>query len=212
MKNSNELKRIMRSRKELTKRMDLPIFVGFDDENRSQIVDLAEVGNLFVEGAIGQGKTDLLHTFAESIYHSPRRVYEGCVVYYIDPKSKAKPAHYLYLYLSEAEEIAEELEMLCDKIARRTNDPKFARYPVMVLLDDFDSLATADHHIAELLLEIVERGQEVGIHLVLASRPIEGSKIVDKYFYEIYCKIRKKCIFAEIGKSSPKIELKTANG
>jgi hypothetical protein len=25
-------------------------------------------------------------------------------------------------------------------------------------------------------------------------------KIVDKYFYEIYCKIRKKCIFAKIGR------------
>ena len=26
-----------------------------------------------------------------------------------------------------------------------------------------------------------------------------ATKIVDKYFYEICCKIRKKCIFAEIG-------------
>ena len=27
-----------------------------------------------------------------------------------------------------------------------------------------------------------------------------AAKIVNKYFYEIYCRIRKKCIFAEIGR------------
>ena len=45
MNNKNELKKIMRSHKEQTKDMALPIFLGYDDNNQPLIVDLAKVGN-----------------------------------------------------------------------------------------------------------------------------------------------------------------------
>lgn len=160
----------MRSHKEQIKDMGLPIFLGYDDNNQPLIVDLTKVGHILVEGATGQGKTNMLHTFAQSIYYAPRKVYEGCVVSYIHPECEEEPRPYFDFYLTTMEEIREELEMLCDKIEKRMNDPKLARYPVMVLCDEIAYLVTGDKRFAEMFIYIAERGHLVGIHLVVASR------------------------------------------
>jgi S-DNA-T family DNA segregation ATPase FtsK/SpoIIIE len=96
----------------------------------------------------------------------------GCFVYYIGPKGVEGPRPYFDSYLTTIEEICEELEMLCDKIEKRMNNPELARYPVMVLIDDFDSLVMYKKEFMDMLVRIAERGHLVGIHLVAASIPI----------------------------------------
>lgn len=172
MKHKNELQKIMLSHKEQTKEMGLPIFLGYDESTLPLIVDLTKVGHILVGGASGQGKTNLLHAFAQSIYYSPRQVFEGCFVSYIDPKGTDGHRPYFDSYLTSMEEISEALEMLCDKIEKRMNNPELARYPVMVLIDDFDFLVTHKKEFMDMLLRIAERGHLVGIHLVAASIPI----------------------------------------
>lgn len=172
MKHKNELQKIMLSHKEQAKEMVLPIFLGYDESNQPLIVDLTKVGHILVGGASGQGKTNLLHAFAKSIYYAPKKVFEGCFVIYINPKGIDEPRPYFDSYLTTIEAIRGELEMLCDKIEKRMNNPELARYPVMVLIDDFDFLVMHKKEFMDMLVRIAERGHLVGIHLVAASIPI----------------------------------------
>lgn len=170
MQNKNEIKEIMRSHKEQTKDMALPIFLGFDEENQPLIVDLAKVGHILVGGATGQGKTNLLHAFAQSIYYAPRKVFEGCIVSYIDPIGVDGPRPYFDFYMATIEEIREALEMLCDNIKILMSNPNLSFPPKMVLIDDFDFLVMYKKEFMDMLVYIAERGHLVGVHIVAASR------------------------------------------
>jgi S-DNA-T family DNA segregation ATPase FtsK/SpoIIIE len=173
MKNKNELKTIMRTHKEQTKCMGLPIFLGYDDNNQPLIVDLAKVGHILVGGATAQGKTNLLHAFAKSIYYAPKKVFEGCFVIYIDPKGMDGNRPYFDTYLTTMEEIREELEMLCDNIKILMSNPNLSFPPKMVLIDDFDHLVLMDKSIIEKIVFIAQRGPRVGIYTVLVSARAE---------------------------------------
>ena len=168
----NELQKIMLSHKEQALGMYLPIFLGYDESNQPIVVDLTKVGHILIGGNSGQGKTNLLHAFAQSVYYSQRQVFEGCFVSYIDPKGTDEPRPYFDSYRTAIEDIRNELKMLCNKIEKRMNNPELARYPVMVLIDDFDSLVMYKKEFMDMLVRIAERGHLVGIHLVAASIPI----------------------------------------
>lgn len=169
MKNKNELKTIMRTHKEQTKCMGLPIFLGYDDNNQPLIVDLAKVGNILVGGATGQGKTNLLHSFAQSIYYAPRKVFEGRIVYYIDSKGCEEFSPYFDIHLNTIEDIKAHIDMLQERIVKRETDKKMSRYPIAVLIDDFDHLVSTDKSILEKVVYIAQRGPRVGIFAVLTS-------------------------------------------
>lgn len=172
MENENDLKKIMRSHSEMVSKMKLPIVLGIDSKNKPKIVDLAKVGNILVGGASGQGKTNLLHAFAQSIYYAPRKVFEGCFVIYIDPKGMDCSRPYFDPYLTTMEEICEALEMLCDNIKILMSNPNLSFPPKMVLIDDFDFLVMYKKEFMDMLVYIAERGHLVGVHLVAASIPV----------------------------------------
>lgn len=169
MKNKNELEMIMRTHKEQTKCMGLPIFLGYDDNNQPLIVDLAKVENILVGGATGQGKTNLLHSFAQSIYYAPRKVFESCIVYYIDSKGCEEFSPYFDIHLNTIEDIKAHIDMLQERIVKRETDKKMSRYPIAVLIDDFDHLVSTDKSILEKVVYIAQRGPRVGIFAVLTS-------------------------------------------
>jgi S-DNA-T family DNA segregation ATPase FtsK/SpoIIIE len=164
----------MNSYKEQIKGMGLPIFIGYDDNNNPFIVDLTKVGHILVGGSTCSGKTNLLHAFAKSIYYAPRMVFEKCFVTYIDPKGLDGTSYYFDSYLTTMEDIRQELEMLCDKIKKRMNNPNLSRYPIMILCDDFDILVMCKKFYMDMLIYIAERGHLVGVHLVAASISLCG--------------------------------------
>ena len=173
MKNKNELKTIMRTHKEQTKDMALPIFLGFDEENQPLLVDLTKVGHILVGGATGQGKTNLMHTFAQSIYYAPRKVFESCIVYYIDSKGCEEFSPYFDIHLNTIEDIKAHIDMLQERIVKRETDKKMSRYPIALLIDDFDHLVLMDKSIIEKIVSIAQRGPRVGIYTVLVSARVE---------------------------------------
>ena len=173
MKNKNELKTIMRTHKEQTKCMGLPIFLGYDNNNQPLIVDLAKVGNILVGGATGQGKTNLLHAFAQSCFYAPPKVSQGCIVYYIDPKGSEEFSPYFDIHLNTLEDIKADIDMLQEKIVKRETDKKMSRYPIALLIDDFDHLVLMDKSIIEKIVSIAQRGPRVGIYTVLATARAE---------------------------------------
>jgi S-DNA-T family DNA segregation ATPase FtsK/SpoIIIE len=153
--------------------MGLPIFLGYDNNNQPFIVDLAKVGNILVGGATGQGKTNLLHAFARSIYYAPPKVSQGCIVYYIDPKGCEEFAPYFDIHLNTIEDIKADIDMLQEKIVKRETDKKMSRYPIALLIDDFDHLVLMDKSIIEKIVSIAQRGPRVGIYTVLATARTE---------------------------------------
>lgn len=168
------IKTIMRSYKDELKDMSLPIVLGVGDDYKPMIIDLAKVGHILVGGATGQGKTNLLHAFAQSIYYSPRKVSEGCYVYYIEPKGVEGHGPYFDSYLTSMEDIRTGLEMLCDKIEKRMNDTRLSRYPIMVLIDELADFVITDKYFMDMLVRIAQRGHWVGIHLVATSIPLSS--------------------------------------
>ena len=173
MKNKNELKKIMRSHKEQTKEMGLPIFLGYDDNNLPLIVDLAKVGNILVGGASGQGKTNLLYAFAQSCFYAPPKISQGCIVYYIDSKGREELSPYFDIHLNTIEDINADIDKLQEKIVKRETDKKMSRYPIALLIDDFDYLVLMDKSIIEKIVFIAQRGPRVGIYTVLATARAE---------------------------------------
>ena len=169
MKNKNGLKSIMRTHKEQTKCMGLPIFLGYDDNNQPLIVDLAKVGNILVGGTTGQGKTNLLHAFAQSCFYAPPKISQGCIVYYIDSKGCEEFSPYFDIHLNTIEDIKAHIDMLQERIVKRETDKKMSRYPIALLIDDFDHLVSTDKSILEKVVYIAQRGPRVGIFAVLTS-------------------------------------------
>lgn len=173
MKNKNGLKTIMRTHKEQTKCMGLPIFLGYDDNNQPLLVDLTKVGNILVGGATGQGKTNLLHAFAQSCFYAPPKISQGCIVYYIDSKGCEEFSPYFDIQLNTIEDIKAHIDMLQERIVKRETDKKMSHYPTALLIDDFDHLVLMDKSIIEKIVSIAQRGPRVGIYTVLVTARLE---------------------------------------
>ena len=166
------IKQILKTNKERVVKMKLPIVLGIDSKNKPKIVDLAKVGNILVGGASGQGKTNLLYAIAKSCFYAPPKVYQGCIVYYIDSKGMEEFSPY-FIQLNTIEDIKAEIDMLQEKIVKRVSDKKLPRYPIAVLIDDFDHLMLMDKSIIEKIVFIAQRGPRVGIFTVLTTARAE---------------------------------------
>ena len=188
-KSKNKIKEIMRSHKEKTKEMELPIFLGYDENNMPLIVDLVKVGNILVGGASGQGKTNLLHAFAQSCWYALPKVSQSCIVYYIDSKSIEEFSPYFDIQLNTIEDVRKELESICDKIAKRETDKKMAQYPIAVLIDDFDHLVLTDKRLLEKIEYIAMQGPQVGIYTVLTTARMECKAVSVRLRADTACRI-----------------------
>ena len=167
------IKQILKTNKERVSKMKLPIVLGIDSKNKPKIVDLAKVGNILVGGASGQGKTNLLYAIAKSCFYAPPKVYQGCIVYYIDSKGMEEFSPYFDIHLNTIEDIKADIDMLQEKIVKRESDKKMSRYPIAVLIDDFDHLMLMDKSIIEKIVFIAQRGPRVGIFTVLTTARTE---------------------------------------
>lgn len=166
------IKQILKANKERVSKMKLPMVLGIDSKNKPKIVDLAKVGNILVGGASGQGKTNLLYAIAKSCFYAPPKVYQGCIVYYIDSKGVEEFSPY-FIQLNTIEDIKADIDMLQEKIVKRESDKKIPRYPIAVLIDDFDHLMLMDKSIIEKIVFIAQRGPRVGIFTVLTTARAE---------------------------------------
>ena len=153
--------------------MKLPIVLGIDSNNKPQIVDLVKVGNILVGGATGQGKTNLLHAFAQSFFYAPPKISQGCIVYYIDSKGCEEFSPYFDIHLKTIEDIKAHIDLLQERIVKRETDKKMSRYPIALLIDDFDHLVLMDKSIIEKIAFIAQRGPRVSIYTVLTTARAE---------------------------------------
>ena len=163
------IKQILKANKEKVAKMKLPIVLGIDSNNKPLIVDLAKVGNILVGGATGQGKTNLLHAFAQSCFY----ISQGCIVYYIDSKGCEEFSPYFDIHLNTIEDIKAHIDILQERIVKRETDKKMSYYPIALLIDDFDHLLLMDKSIIEKIVSIAQQGPRVGIYIVLVTARAE---------------------------------------
>ena len=163
------IKQILKANKEKVAKMKLPIVLGIDSNNKPLIIDLAKVGNILVGGATGQGKTNLLHAFAQSCFY----ISLGCIVYYIDSKGCEEFSPYFDIHLNTIEDIKAHIDILQERIVKRETDKKMSYYPIALLIDDFDHLLLMDKSIIEKIVSIAQQGPRVGIYIVLVTARAE---------------------------------------
>ena len=213
-KSKNKIKEIMRSHRERVSKMKLPIILGVDSKNKPKIVDLVKVGNILVGGASGQGKTNLLYAIAKSCFYAPPKVYQGCIVYYIDSKGVEEFSPY-FIQLNTIEDIRKELSFLCDRIAQREADTKMPRYPMALLIDDFDHLMLMDKSVIEKIVFIAQRGPRVGIFTVLTTARAEHTLLPARLRIEMPTRVAFRVASAVESRSiidSPEATLLTNKG
>ena len=183
------IEQILKGHKESVSKMELPIVLGVDSNNKPKIVDLAKVGNILVGGATGQGKTNLLHAFAQSCFYALPKVCPVCIVYYIDPKGCEEISPYFDIHLNTIEDIKAHIDMLQEKIAKRESDKKLSRYPIVLLIDNFDHLVLMDKSIIEKIVFIAQRGPRVGIYTVLATARAEYDILLARLRVEMLTRV-----------------------
>ena len=183
------IQQILKVNKTKVAKMRLPIVLGVDSKNKPKTIDLAKVGNILVGGASGQGKTNLLHAFAQSCWYAPSTVSQSCIVYYIDSKGIEEFSPYFDIQLNTIENVRKELESICDKIAKRETDKKMAQYPIAVLIDDFDHLVLSDKRLLEKIEYIAMRGPQVGIYTVLTTARMECKAVSVRLRADTACRI-----------------------
>ena len=213
-KSKNKIKEIMRSHRERVSKMKLPIVLGIDSKNKPKIVDLAKVGNILVGGASGQGKTNLLYAIAKSCFYAPPKVYQGCIVYYIDSKGVEEFSPY-FIQLNTIEDIKADIDMLQEKIVKRESDKKIPRYPIAVLIDDVDHLVLMDKSIIEKIVFIAQRGPRVGIFTVLTTARAEHTLLPARLRIEMPTRVAFRVATADESNAiihSPETSQLTQNG
>mgnify|MGYP003520130747 CR=1 FL=1 len=150
--------------------MALPIIVGADDHRKVNIVDLAKIGGLLIGGSQAD-KSELLSSIVISVRKFREKDCPCCMI--IDPNRSLHPSYekietyYSVDYAHTNSEIEKILHIVCYNIDK--DEPYYE--PYIIIIDDFDCIMH-DEQLANKLLYIAERGQRIGIYLILASNQV----------------------------------------
>ena len=151
--------------------MVLPIIVGVDDNLKTNIVDLARIGGLLIGGSQAD-QCELLSSIALSARKLRVKGCASCMI--IDPNrnlqqsyEKIESYYSAVDYAHTNNEIDGMLQYICEVIDKEESDYN----PYLIIIDDFDCIMH-DEQLANKLLYIAERGQRIGIYLVLASNKV----------------------------------------
>lgn len=153
--------------------------LGMDEEGSPLLLPFSDpdITHALLVGADNAGKTSLLRTMAVSLAMTNRQSKLQLLV--IDPEHPGKPSgeltplmylpHLLSQVIVEPEEALRTLQILVDEMHHRLNHE--TQLPTVVtLIDNVERLyATAPAETQTALAELLQRGAEAGIHLVLAT-------------------------------------------
>ncbi len=158
--------------------------IGLDENGRAVTLDFSapKTSNVLLTGESGAGKTTLLRALAASLAIHTRQSKLQLII--IAPQSQddipyaeLDPLQHLPSMLTRPyygiEEAADALDFLSDEMAYR-RDQRMNTPALVILLDEVSPLL--DKRAATLqrqLIELLQHGSEVGIHLVMGTREPE---------------------------------------
>ena len=168
--------------------MRLPIALGKTQDGMICFRDLTSLHHLLIAGAAGQGKTSCLNGMIASLSkssHWPEIVsisaigmYELC---HSNTIPLAKTEHWDAMYTLEKlnKEVEIRLKLFKEEGVRTLEEyeNKFLDYITLrytvVVIDDFDHLILSPnykHKMAGLILNLVQKGSQVGIHMIITTQ------------------------------------------
>ncbi|MCA9916383.1 MAG: AAA family ATPase [Anaerolineales bacterium] len=153
--------------------------LGMDEEGAPLLLPFADpdITHALLVGAAGAGKTSLLRTMAVSLAMTNRQSKLQLLV--IDPDRPGQPGrelaplmflpHLLSQVLTDPDEALPTLQILVDEMYHRLKNETL-RPTIVTLIDNVEALyAVNPAGTQTALAELLQRGAEAGIHLVLAT-------------------------------------------
>ena len=153
--------------------------LGMDEEGAPLLLPFADpdISHALLVGAEGAGKTSLLRTIAISLAMTNRQSKLQLLV--IDPDRPGKSnrqlaplmflPHLLSEVIAEPEDALHTLQVLVEEMYHRLKNDT-VRPTIVTLIDNVEALfVAAKSDMQTVLSELLQRGAEAGIHLVLAS-------------------------------------------
>ncbi|MHC4661443.1 MAG: FtsK/SpoIIIE domain-containing protein [Planctomycetota bacterium] len=193
-KNKNRMVRlrdVMGAPVSQTESMEIPVYLGIDDEGNRIIADLAAFPGLLMGGATGSGKSECIHSIITSLVtrFSPERLQ----MLIIEPKGveafqQRKFPHLLHPTLFDCRESINALEWLVAEMEKRhqmltaTGSDNFRHYfpYIAVIIDEFSDLVLCGQDGEEPLVRLAANGAEFGIHAVIATSKTHPNIITDR--------------------------------
>ncbi|GAB3839082.1 FtsK/SpoIIIE domain-containing protein [Dactylosporangium cerinum] len=169
---------------------NLTVPIGTDPDGRPVLLDLREPGHggtgphALIVGATGAGKSELLRTLIVGLAarHSPAELN----ILPVDLRGGAAFAgletlpHLAGLAVDSGDLVSlieRFKDVVLGEISRR-QQPFTARRPhLLIVVDEFGSLLTADPSLIDTLISIGRLGRPVGIHLVVACQRLESGHL-----------------------------------
>lgn len=150
------------------------VLLGEDTEGQLVLDDLESMRHLLIAGACGSGKTVCINSMIVSMLL-------GCSLekikfIMIDPKAVElhmykRLRHLIYPIITDSKQAVEALEWAVNEMDRRYENSSVNAPKIVIVIDEVvDLLNSSRESIEKLLLQILEKGSEVGIHLIMSAQ------------------------------------------
>ena len=156
------------------------MLIGSDEEGQLVLEDLKSVRHLLIAGACGSGKSVCINTLIISMLLGCNS--DKIKFIMIDPKAVE-----LYMYRglpnlifpvsTDSGSAVDALDWAVSEMNRRYENPSSDMAKIVIVIDEVvDLLCSARESVEGSLIQILERGSEVGIHLIMSTQnPASGA-------------------------------------
>lgn len=150
------------------------VLLGEDEEGQLVLDDLQSMRHLLIAGACGSGKTVCINSMIVSMLLGCSS--EKIKFIMVDPKAielhmyKRLP-HLIYPIITDSKQAVEALEWAVREMDRRHGNSRANVSKIVIVIDEIvDLLNSSRESIEKLLLQILEKGSEVGIHMIMSAQ------------------------------------------
>ncbi len=173
----------------------MTILLGLDDNGRPVLVELADhtLSHMLIAGTAGAGKSTLLRTIALSLALTHRQsqlqlaILDGSANGVAGSYTSLEPLSYLPHMLAAVtyspDECRELVHFLVGECTYR-QEQQMDTPKIVVLIDEVVHLLnkTAAHHeLSEGIIRLLQRGPDVGIHLVMTTDQPESARLTNAW-------------------------------
>ena len=156
------------------------MLIGNDEAGQLVLEDLESVRHLLIAGACGSGKSVCINALIISMLLGCNS--DKIKFIMIDPKAVELSmykglAHLMYPIITDSKQAVEALDYAVNELKCRYESSTSDMPRIVIIIDEVvDLLCSSRESVEKSLIQILERGSEVGIHLIMsAQNPASGA-------------------------------------